>query len=197
MLFDKYKNKMDKYLLENITFRTITLILSILIAFLVWIIVSRTDSQKVVFMPPKIINQEFWIAGNEVSKTYLHEMGQFVSFNLLNITKENANNNIENLLTLVDSKFYNEVKIKLLQQTNYIIDNAISRTFFVSSIDADTKGLIKVFGVVKDIIGDKVIDSNQQILSINYSINQGRFIINNISIEKEKPNSQKEVKEEK
>ncbi|EAH5218276.1 conjugal transfer protein TraE, partial [Campylobacter upsaliensis] len=28
MLFDKYKNKMDKYLLENITFRTITLILS-------------------------------------------------------------------------------------------------------------------------------------------------------------------------
>ena len=186
MLFDKYKNKMDKYLLENITFRTITLILSILIAFLVWIIVSRTDSQKVVFMPPKIINQEFWIAGNEVSKTYLHEMGQFVS-----------NNNIENLLTLVDSKFYNEVKIKLLQQTNYIIDNAISRTFFVSAIDADTKGLIKVFGVVKDIIGDKVIDSNQQILSINYSINQGRFIINNISIEKEKPNSQKEVKEEK
>ncbi|ENE8347750.1 conjugal transfer protein TraE [Campylobacter upsaliensis] len=197
MLFDKYKNKMDKYLLENITFRTITLILSILIAFLVWIIVSRTDSQKVVFMPPKIINQEFWIAGNEVSKTYLHEMGQFVSFNLLNITKENANNNIENLLTLVDSKFYNEVKIKLLQQTNYIIDNAISRTFFVSAIDADTKGLIKVFGVVKDIIGDKVIDSNQQILSINYSINQGRFIINNISIEKEEPNSQKEVKEEK
>ncbi|EAH5200849.1 conjugal transfer protein TraE, partial [Campylobacter upsaliensis] len=68
---------------------------------------------------------------------------------------------------------------------------------FVSAIDADTKGLIKVFGVVKDIIGDKVIDSNQQILSINYSINQGRFIINNISIEKEKPNSQKEVKEEK
>lgn len=197
MLFDKYKNKMDKYLLENITFRTVTLILSLLIVFLVWIIVSRTDSQKVVFMPPKIINQEFWIAGNEVSKTYLHEMGQFVSFNLLNITKENANNNIENLLTLVDSKFYNEVKIKLLEQTNYIIDNAISRTFFVSSIDADTKGLIKVFGVVKDIIGDKVVDSNQQILSINYSINQGRFIINNISIEKEKPNSQKEVKEEK
>lgn len=197
MLFDKYKNKMDKYLLENITFRTVTLILSLLILFLVWIIVSRTDSQKVVFMPPKIINQEFWIAGNEVSKTYLHEMGQFISFNLLNITKENAHNNIENILTLVDSRFYQEVKVKLLEQSNYIIDNAISRTFFVSAIDADTKGLIKVFGVVKDIIGDKVVQSNQNILSINYSINQGRFIIDNISIEEEKKNAEKENKEEK
>ncbi|MCR2039252.1 MULTISPECIES: TraE/TraK family type IV conjugative transfer system protein [Campylobacter] len=194
MLFDKYKNKMDKYLLENITFRTVTLILSLLIVFLVWIIVSRTDSQKVVFMPPKIINQEFWIAGNEVSKTYLHEMGQFVSFNLLNITKENANNNIENLLTLVDSKFYNEVKIKLLEQTNYIIDNAISRTFFVSSIDADTKGLIKVFGVVKDIIGDKVVRSSQSIVNIHYEINQGRFVLNDILIEEGKNDKTKDKK---
>ncbi|WP_270979797.1 TraE/TraK family type IV conjugative transfer system protein [Campylobacter helveticus] len=194
MLFDKYKNKMDKYLLENITFRTVTLILSLLIVFLVWIIVSRTDSQKVVFMPPKIINQEFWIAGNEVSKTYLHEMGQFVSFNLLNITKENANNNIENLLTLVDSKFYNEVKIKLLEQTNYIIDNAISRTFFVSSIDADTKGLIKVFGVVKDIIGDKVVRSSQSIVNIHYEINQGRFVLNDVLIEEGKNDKTKDKK---
>ncbi|WP_317362287.1 TraE/TraK family type IV conjugative transfer system protein [Campylobacter helveticus] len=194
MLFDKYKNKMDKYLLENIAFRTVTLILSLLIVFLIWIIVSRTDSQKVVFMPPKIINQEFWIAGNEVSKTYLHEMGQFVSFNLLNITKENANNNIENLLTLVDSKFYNEVKIKLLEQSNYITDNAISRTFFVSAIDADTKGLIKVFGVVKDIIGDKVVRSSQSIVNIHYEINQGRFVLNDILIEEGKNDKTKDKK---
>lgn len=194
MLFDKYKNKMDKYLLENITFRIVSIVLSLLIFFLIWIIVSRTDSQKVVFMPPKIINQEFWIAGNEVSKTYLHEMGQFISFNLLNITKENAHNNIDNLLTLIDPKFYQDVKNKLLEQSNYIIDNAISRTFFVSAIDADTKGLIKVFGVVKDIIGDKVVRSSQSIVNIHYEIHQGRFILNDISIEEETKDKAKEIK---
>ncbi|EOG0505346.1 type IV conjugative transfer system protein TraE [Campylobacter jejuni] len=140
MLFDKYKNQMDKYIFENITFRIVTLLLSFVILVLIWVILARTDSQKVVFMPPKIVNQEFWIAGNQVSKGYLHEMGQFISFNLLNITKENARNNIDNLLTLVDPKFYQEVKTKLLEQMNYIIDNAISRTFFVSAINADTKG---------------------------------------------------------
>ncbi|EOC4456635.1 TraE/TraK family type IV conjugative transfer system protein [Campylobacter jejuni] len=191
MLFDKYKNQMDKYIFENITFRIVTLILSFVILVLIWVILARTDSQKVVFMPPKIINQEFWIAGNQVSKGYLHEMGQFISFNLLNITKENARNNIDNLLTLVDPKFYQEVKTKLLEQMNYIIDNAISRTFFVSAIDADTKGQIKVFGVVKDIISDKVVRSSQSVLKINYIIEQGRFILNDLSIEEEKNNKEK------
>ncbi|MEH0255072.1 TraE/TraK family type IV conjugative transfer system protein [Campylobacter coli] len=191
MLFDKYKNQMDKYIFENITFRIVTLILSFIILVLIWVILARTDSQKVVFMPPKIVNQEFWIAGNQVSKGYLHEMGQFISFNLLNITKENARNNIDNLLTLVDPKFYQEVKTKLLEQMNYIIDNAISRTFFVSAIDADTKGQIKVFGVVKDIISDKVVRSSQSVLKINYIIEQGRFILNDLSIEEEKNNKEK------
>ncbi|EAL5783496.1 conjugal transfer protein TraE [Campylobacter jejuni] len=191
MLFDKYKNQMDKYIFENITFRIVTLILSFVILVLIWVILARTDSQKVVFMPPKIVNQEFWIAGNQVSKGYLHEMGQFISFNLLNITKENARNNIDNLLTLVDPKFYQEVKTKLLEQMNYIIDNAISRTFFVSAIDADTKGQIKVFGVVKDIISDKVVHSSQSVLKINYIIEQGRFILNDLSIEEEKNNKEK------
>ncbi|RTJ22345.1 TraE/TraK family type IV conjugative transfer system protein [Campylobacter jejuni] len=191
MLFDKYKNQMDKYIFENITFRIVTLILSFVILVLIWVILARTDSQKVVFMPPKIVNQEFWIAGNQVSKGYLHEMGQFISFNLLNITKENARNNIDNLLTLVDPKFYQEVKTKLLEQMNYIIDNAISRTFFVSAINADTKGQIKVFGVVKDIISDKVVRSSQSVLKINYIIKQGRFILNDLSIEEEKNNKEK------
>ncbi|HEB7570628.1 TPA: conjugal transfer protein TraE [Campylobacter coli] len=186
MLFDKFKNQIDKYIFENIAFRIVTLILSFVILILVWVIISRTDSQKVVFMPPKIVNQEFWIAGSQVSKGYLHEMGQFISFNLLNITKENARNNIDNLLTIVDPKFYQEIKTKLLEQMSYITDNAISRTFFVSAIDADVKGQIKVFGVVKDIISDKVVRSSQSILKINYTIEQGRFFLNDLTIEEEK-----------
>lgn len=189
MLFDKFKNRLDKYIYENISFRIITVVLSIMIMYLVYVIISRTDSQKVVFMPPKIVNQEFWIAGNQVSKQYLHEMGQFVSFNLLNITRENANNNIENILTLVDPNFYQQLKTNLLMQTDYITANSISRTFFVSSIDADTKGLIKVHGVIKDIISDKVVRSENIILSINYMIEHGRFFINGINIEN--PNQQR------
>ncbi|MFG5141986.1 TraE/TraK family type IV conjugative transfer system protein, partial [Campylobacter lari] len=94
-------------------------------------------------------------------------------------------NNIENILTLVDPKFYQDVKIKLLEQTGYIVDNSISRTFFITAIDANKKGVVEVHGVIKDIISDKVVNSNNNTLIIGYEINQGRFWINSLNFKKE------------
>lgn len=182
MLFDKYKYKLDKYIYENMTFRIVTIVLIGVIVFQSYLISSRMDNQKVVFMPPKIINQEFWVSGNEVSKSYLNEMGLFTVFNLMNITKENSKSNIDNLLVLISPDTYYEIKSYLTEQMNYITDNAISRVFFPSVVDVDQKGVIKVTGVIKDIISDKVMKSEQNVITIEYQIKQGRFWIYDIKI---------------
>ena len=88
MLEKFYKNKLDRYIFENITFRIITIALLMIIIYLVWILSTRINEQKIVFMPPKVITQEMWVKGNEVSKSYLQDMGQFIASNLLNITKK-------------------------------------------------------------------------------------------------------------
>ena len=180
MLEKFYKNKLDRYIFENITFRIITIALLMIIIYLVWILSTRINEQKIVFMPPKVITQEMWVKGNEVSKSYLQDMGQFIASNLLNITKDNAKNNVDNIMHLIEPQFYNKVRAELIAQTEYIINNSISRTFFVSSVNADTKGLIKVMGVIKDIIGDKVVNSENYIVEIGYKMEQGRFWINSI-----------------
>lgn len=176
---------MDKYIYENWTFRIVTIILLGVIIFQSYLISSRMDNQKVVFMPPKIINQEFWVTGNEVSKSYLNEMAQFTVFNLMNVTKETAKNNIDNLLILVSPDYYYEVKSNLIEQMNYITDNAISRVFFPSVVNVDQKGLIKVTGIMKDIISDKIMKSEQVVVRIEYQIKQGRFWIYDIKIIKD------------
>ena len=105
-MFQKfYKNNLDKYIFENITFRFITTILILLIVYLVWVLSTRINAQKVVFMQPKVITQEMWVTGSEVSKSYLEEMGQFVAFNLLNITKHNANSNIDIIMPLIKAQY--------------------------------------------------------------------------------------------
>ena len=185
MLEKFYKNKLDRYIFENITFRIITIALLMIIIYLVWILSTRINEQKIVFMPPKVITQEMWVKGNEVSKSYLQEMGQFIASNLLNITKDNAKNNVDNIMHLIEPQFYNKVRAELIAQTEYIINNSISRTFFVSSVNADTKGLIKVMGVIKDIIGDKVVNSENYIVEIGYKMEQGRFWINSIDSKNE------------
>ncbi|EEQ64267.1 conjugal transfer protein TraE [Campylobacter coli] len=185
MLEKFYKNKLDRYIFENITFRIITIALLMIIIYLVWILSTRINEQKIVFMPPKVITQEMWVKGNEVSKSYLQDMGQFIASNLLNITKDNAKNNVDNIMHLIEPQFYNKVRAELIAQTEYIINNSISRTFFVSSVNADTKGLIKVMGVIKDIIGDKVVNSENYIVEIGYKMKQGRFWINSIDSKNE------------
>lgn len=184
MLFDKFKFKMDKYIYENWTFRIVTLVLLGIIIFQSYLISGRMNNQKVVFMPPKIINQEFWVTGDQVSKSYLNEMSQFIVFNLMNVTKETAKNNIDNLLTLVSANYYYEVKSNLIEQMNYITDNAISRVFFPSTVNVDQKGLINVVGVMRDIISDKIIKSEQVVVRIEYQIKQGRFWIYDIKVTK-------------
>ena len=186
MLSNIFKNKLDKYIFENITFRFITTILVLLVMYLSWIIVNRTDSQKIVFMPPKMVAQEFWITGNEVSKSYLHEIAQFITFNLLNITKHNASNNVDNIMPLIDPNNYNEVKTELTAQNEYVIANSISRTFFLSTIDADTKGEIIAQGIIKDIIGSRVVNSKPYLIKIGYRIEQGRIFINAIEVKENK-----------
>ena len=185
MLEKFYKNKLDRYIFENITFRIITIALLMIIIYLVWILSTRINEQEIVFMPPKVITQEMWVKGNEVSKSYLQDMGQFIASNLLNITKDNAKNNVDNIMHLIEPQFYNKVRAELIAQTEYIINNSISRTFFVSSVNADTKGLIKVMGVIKDIIGDKVVNSENYIVEIGYKMEQGRFWINSIDSKNE------------
>lgn len=187
MLFDKFKFKMDQYLYENWTFRIVTLGLLGVILFQSYLISSRMNNQKVVFMPPKIINKEFWVTGKQVSKSYLNEMALFTVFNLMNITKDTAKNNIDNLLVLVWPDDYYEVKSSLVKQMNYITDNAISRVFFPSTINVDQKGLIQVTGVVKDMISDKIMKSQQAVVNIEYQIKQGRFWIFDIKMTKDNP----------
>lgn len=186
MLFDKYKNKQDRYIYENITFRTISLALVVLLAFETWVIIRGVDSERVVFMPPKVITQEFWVSGNEVSRSYLDQMGQFISFNLFNIDKNNAANNIENILTLVEPNYYYDIKAALQKQVEYIIKNGISRTFFVSAVEVKEQGKLQIHGVIKDIISDKVIKSDQETLIVDYSIQQGRFWITDLNLKEKK-----------
>ena len=185
MIWKRYKFKLDKYIYENWTFRIVTLTLSGVIIYQGLLLSKKVNNQRVVVLPPKI-NKEFWVAGNTISKSYLEQMGQFVAFYLFNIDRNTAKISIENILTYVEPKFYGVVKKILYEQVDYIIENDIARVFYPSTIDVSQKGVIKVIGILKDIIGSKVVSSRQIELEIGYKIKQGRFWIVSLQVKEKK-----------
>jgi len=181
MLFDKYKFKLDKYIFENWTFRIVTLVLAGIIVFEGYLLSEKVNSERVVVLPPKI-SKPFWVAGNKVSASYLQQMGNFIAFYLFDISPDTAKNSIDNILIYVEPQFYAVVKKALYQQMNYIIANDISRAFYPSVIKTNTPGIIKVIGILRDTIGNKVVNQKQIELDIGYEIKQGRFWITSLVV---------------
>jgi len=180
LLWDKYKFKLDKYIYENWTFRIVTLVLVAVIVFQSYIIAQKAQNQRVIVLPPKV-TKEFWVTGNKISKSYLEQMGQFVAFYLFNVSPNTAKTSIENILAYVEPQFYSKVKALLYEQVNYITQNDISRVFYPSVVKIEP-GVIKVIGIIKDIIGNKVVNQQQVELNIGYTIKEGRFWINSIVV---------------
>jgi conjugal transfer pilus assembly protein TraE len=182
LLLEKFKNLKDNYLKENALLKSVLVIEGVLIVYLIYTVVEKTDSQRTVFLPPQNTYKEFWISGDTVSKTYLETMGNFIAHNLLNITKDNSAQMIENILPLVDSMTYYEVKKELQKMHEYVKDNNLARSFYIGYIETLPNNKIVVNGSLADSISNKIVRTQNVKLEINYKVKFGLFHILNLNL---------------
>lgn len=184
MDFLKFKSIKDNLLKENILLKSVIVVEGVLIASLAFTLISNSNSQRTVFLPPQATYQEFWVSGDQVSKSYLENVSSFVAYNLLNISPDNANSLLSNLLPLVDSDSYYKVKEELTKMHNHILSNQISRTFYAGTVQIVGNNKLILGGVIKDAISQKIVKSENVNLVIEYKIKFGRFYITNLGLEK-------------
>lgn len=192
MNFKVFTAKTDSVLAQNNTLRYAIAILSTLVLGEGVVIGWLSSTQRTVFIPPANITKEFWIEGNNVSKTYLDMVIGHVAESILNLTPENAVKSMSSVLALVKPEFYSAYQLQIQQQANYLIQNSIAQTFYLQNIDYTTKsGVADVQGVLKSVVGDKVVSTKQIHLKISYHVSGGKFEILNISL-KDNEQQQKE-----
>lgn len=187
MEFNKFVNIKDGFIKENMLLKTVIGIEAILIVVLTYTVISKTDSQKTVFLPPQNTYKEFWVSGDQVSQSYLETVGTFIAYNLLNVTKDNANQLISNILPMIESSNYYEVKKELQKTHNYIVSNQLSRSFFSSGVrvDPEVPNRMIVEGILNDSISTKIIKNRKVKLFIDYEIKFGLFKIINLSLKED------------
>ena len=109
-------------------------------------------------------------------------IGNFIAQNMLNISYNNANLIVSNILPLVHSNTYKDVRLELKKMVNYIISNDIARSFFISKIDITQKDKIIVHGSITDFITSKVLRNKDVSLEIDYTVKYGQFFIVNLKL---------------
>lgn len=178
-LFNNYK---DNILSQNAILKFSVVLMTVSNIYLVTQLVNNSNSQKTVFLPPQNTYKEFWVSGDVVSESYKQMIGNFIAQNMLNISYNNANLIVSNILPLVHSNTYKDVRLELKKMVNYIISNDISRSFFISKIDTTQKDKIIVHGSITDFITSKVLRNKDVSLEIDYTVKYGQFFIVNLKL---------------
>ena len=182
MDFKIFKNYKDNILSQNVILKLSVVLMTVSNIYLATQLVNNSNSQKTVFLPPQNTYKEFWVSGDVVSESYKQMIGNFIAQNMLNISYNNANLIVSNILPLVHSNTYKDVRLELKKMVNYIISNDIARSFFISKIDITQKDKIIVHGSITDFITSKVLRNKDASLEIDYTVKYGQFFIVNLKL---------------
>ena len=182
MDFKIFKNYKDNILSQNVILKLSVVLMTVSNIYLASQLVNNSNSHKTVFLPPQNTYKEFWVSGDVVSESYKQMIGNFIAQNMLNISYNNANLIVSNILPLVHSNTYKDVRLELKKMVNYIISNDIARSFFISKIDITQKDKIIVHGSITDFITSKVLRNKDVSLEIDYTVKYGQFFIVNLKL---------------
>ena len=182
MKYTIFKNLKDNILSQNALLKFSVVLMALSNIYLVNQVITNSNSKKTVFLPPQNTYKEFWVSGDVVSESYKEMIGNFIAHNLLNVSVNNANTLVSNIIPLVHSSTYKKVRIELKKMVNYIISNNISRSFHISSIKTHQKNKIIVNGSISDFITSKLLRSKDVNLEIDYKVKYGQFYIVNLKL---------------
>ena len=172
-LVQKYNQTLterNRLLLALSVIGTLTLLLGSSVFYLV-------GRERIVVVPP-IVNQDFWVAGDTVSDSYLEQMASFFAGLLLNVTPNSFAVRSQQLLQHVASLGYPALKAQLVEQQLEIERRALSTSFHPSSFKIDRqKLLVELKGELKLMVGNAPVQLQSKTYQIQFIQSQGRLYI--------------------
>ena len=181
----KFWNYWDKITNENKLFKNIFIILTATIVILVFFIMKLADNNRVVVIPPRV-DQEFWVAGNEVSTTYLEQVANYVSDMVMNVSPGNVDRAYDIILPFLttDPELVRDIRSNLLTQADTIKKEDIYQSFYIRKVWIEKENdTITVSGICRRSTGNLYIGSQSSSVKIKYNINNGKFIITNLEVD--------------
>lgn len=149
-------------------------VVNILLAATVYFMVGK---ERIIVVPP-VVSNDFWVATDSVSDSYLEQMTSFFSSLVLNVNPSNFSKRSDQLLQHVDPLSYARVKAEITEQEIDINRRALTSAFHPMSFKIDRKNLIvEVKGELRILSGNTAIGSGTPTYQIRYSNRNGKLYI--------------------
>ena len=151
-----------------------SLFLNILLGMGIFSMIGR---EKIIVAPPKI-SQTFWVNNSTVSPEYLSEMSHFFATLRFNLTPHTAEFQRDILLRYVSPKYYEALKIQLIDEAKNMAKDHITTAFYPVDIKVDVKNLVAlVDGDLVSTVGSSQLPSKRVTYKITYDYNYHRLLV--------------------
>jgi len=169
----------EKLAAENGYLKVANVVLALALVFVCIVMAKMSVGSKVVIIPPRI-NQEFWVAGDEVSVSYLEQTAYFITDRLLSVNPKTVDRSYAMILPFLstDPETLTKLKVLLAEQTDAIKEENISQVFYPLSFSVgENYNYMVVTGEVLQQTGSIYIGSKTVHVKIWFKIKGGRLTI--------------------
>lgn len=139
---------------------------------LVLTLAYNTNRERIVFTPVMAPEYKMMISNNTASPEYLNLLSRNILSLLLNITPNNVQAQQNELMTMVDSKYRDELQAKLIDIATQVKGNNLSQNFYVQTIKIiNSPNVIFVTGTLNQYIDKNISSSKRQNYKLTVIIN--------------------------
>jgi type IV conjugative transfer system protein TraE len=130
---------------------------------LVLTLAYNINRERIVFTPVMAPEFKMMISNNKASPEYLNLLSRNILDLLLNITPNNVQAQQNELMTMVDSKYRDELQAKLIDIATQVKGNNLSQNFYVQTIKIiNSPNVIFVTGTLNQYIDKNISSSKRQ-----------------------------------
>lgn len=149
--------------------------------------IDRTHRETLV--PPNI-TKTFWVEDDQVSDSYLEQMGLFILRNALDATPVSAEYQAKMILKYAAPASYGELERDLVANAKRMAREGVSTFFSVTGVTPDGMNRQVVFhGVLRTMLGDKTVSDVPKKYAIKFGQSNGRVFVKEMREINEKTSS--------
>ena len=175
MKTDIFLQKTSNLFVENRLLKSVIVFLTVAVCFNSFMVYRAVKYQRVVLIPPKMTGTIEFIQGKPTD-SYIRDISRRVVNLAATYSPPTARAQFEDLLSYYAPESYPEASKTWYSLASRVETSQVSSVFYLKKITTE-ENRIEIFGNLKQLAGDTLLENTTKTYLIDYRLQDGRFYI--------------------
>ncbi len=181
MELNKYLEQKNNLIAGNRLLKLAVVVMGLGLIVNAFVTHSISKRARTIIVPP-VVTTRFELSGSRLSDEYAKLMTRYIMSLAANYTPGTVRGNFDELLSLYDPDAHGEAKRVFYKLADTVETARVTASFFIQKITLDeARRQITVEGAKRLIANEQKVEEGPETYLIEYSNNNGRFAVTNLS----------------